>query len=293
MNQDGQELVQAMIKCIGMDAAPQVEGDYFGSDGLLYCGKCNTPKQTRRTLPPMLGGGEKILPCTCKCQEEEYQENERRKKDREDQRTIDRLRSESFIDEKARLSTFDNFQVIPENKRLYAIAKKYAAEFDRMLEENQGLLFYGEPGTGKTFAATCIINYLLDRKVPAFTTSFVKLLNQIMKGYDFDAESYLHKINKAKVLLIDDLGTERGTDFALERIYDVLDSRYRSNKPVILTSNLSIAQMKSETNDRLKKIYDRVFENCYPVHVTGGSWRQKKAADRFDRMTQFFNEGID
>lgn len=76
--------------------------------------------------------------------------------------------------------TFDAFRETESNHDLLVIARTYAEEFDRMVAENQGLIFYGQPGTGKTFAAACIVNYLLDRKVPVLMTSFVKLMDQFM-----------------------------------------------------------------------------------------------------------------
>ena len=284
---DSKDLINGMISMIGVDAARKNDGDYIGEDGLLYCGKCHTKKQTRRFIP-IEGIGEKILPCTCKCQEEEFAEQERRRKDAEDQRKIDELRRASLMDDRSRKSTFEAFKKNGRNSELLDTMKIYAEEFDRMVEENQGLLLYGEPGTGKTFAAACVVNYLLDRKIPVLMTSFVKLIDQFMKFNENDSESVIHKMNRAKLLVIDDLGAERGTDYALERVYDVIDSRYRANKPMILTSNLTLGQMQAETNVRLKRIYDRVFEICFPVLVDGPSWRQVQAADRYDKMSKLF-----
>ena len=279
--------VQNMLGLVGIDAEREKPGDYIGEDGLLYCGKCHTPKQVRRYIA-YANIGEKILPITCKCQEEAYAEQQRRRKDEEDKARLDELRKASLMDERSKKSTFDAFRETESNHDLLVIARTYAEEFDRMVAENQGLIFYGQPGTGKTFAAACIVNYLLDRKVPVLMTSFVKLMDQFMRFREYDSEDVIYRINSARLLVIDDLGAERGTDYALERVYDVIDSRYRANKPLILTSNLTIGEMQAETNVRLKRIYDRVFEICYPVQVKGASWRQKQAADRYDKMSQLF-----
>ena len=77
------------------------------------------------------------------------------------------------------------------------------------------------------------------------------------------------------------MGAERGTDYAIEKVYDIIDSRYRSNKPVILTTKLTIEQMKSCDDIRYSRIYDRIFEMCYPVKVNGFSWRKKEAVSRY------------
>ena len=66
-----------------------------------------------------------------------------------------------------------------------------------------------------------------------------------------------------------------------------MDGRYRAGKPMILTTNLSLAQMQAATDVRYSRIYDRIFEICYPVEFKGKSWRRKEAANRFDEMTSF------
>ena len=152
-----------------------------------------------------------------------------------------------------------------------------------MLEKNQGLLFYGGVGTGKTFAAACIANRLLELRVPVVMTSFVKLLDT-MKGFQTDDQAMIAKLNRAKLLIIDDLGAERSTDTALEKVYNIVDSRYRAKRPVILTTNLSLDEMKDTLDIRYTRIYDRIFEMCYPMQFKGQSWRKAEAAHRFDEM---------
>lgn len=93
-------------------------------------------------------------------------------------------------------------------------------------------------------------------------------------------------MNQSKLLIIDDLGAERGTDYSLERVYDIIDSRYRSNKPIILTTNLTMEQMKNCEDIRYNRIYDRIFEMCYPVKVNGLSWRKRGAASRYAATKQ-------
>jgi DNA replication protein DnaC len=155
-----------------------------------------------------------------------------------------------------------------------------------MLQRNQGLLLYGDVGTGKTFSSACIANALLDKKIPVVMTSFVKLLEKT-RGFDEDDESIIRQLNKAKLLVIDDLGAERGSDYALEKVYDIVDSRYRANLPMILTTNLDLEEMKAERDIRRSRIYDRIFEVCYPVKFTGISFRKAEANKRFREMRDF------
>ena len=96
-----------------------------------------------------------------------------------------------------------------------------------------------------------------------------------------------HICGSAKLLILDDLGTERNTDYALEKVYNIIDSRSRASKPMILTTNLSLDEMMDATDIRYKRIYDRILETCYPVEISGDSFRMQSAAQRFDRMAEF------
>ena len=119
-------------------------------------------------------------------------------------------------------------------------------------------------------------------------TSFVKLLSLIQNGDEKEAD-IISRLNSAKLVIFDDLGAERNTDYALEKIYNIIDSRYQRELPIIFTTNLTITEMKNETDNRYKRIYDRVFENIYPMQFTGPSWRKKEASRRFTEMEKLFD----
>ena len=85
-------------------------------------------------------------------------------------------------------STFENFQQTKYNGKNLTLCRRYAQKFDTMLEKNQGLLLWGPVGTGKSFAAACIANYLLEHKVPVMMTSFVKLLEAVQFGREDESD---------------------------------------------------------------------------------------------------------
>ena len=76
------------------------------------------------------------------------------------------------------------------------------------------------------------------------------------------------------LLVIDDFGMERGTEYALEQIYNIIDSRYRSRKPLIVTTNLTLTELKNPQNTAHARIYDRLLELCTPIACTGPSMRK-------------------
>lgn len=76
------------------------------------------------------------------------------------------------------------------------------------------------------------------------------------------------------LLVIDDFGMERGTEYALEQIYNIIDSRYRSRKPLIVTTNLTLTELKNPQDTAHARIYDRLLELCTPIACTGPSMRK-------------------
>lgn len=260
------------------------EGDHIGEDGLVYCGKCGSRKQLRVKF----GDKTHVVRCVCKCESKELEEKKKQEEYEEQMRRINRLKEASMMDKKYREVTFDKYEVREENKKVFEMAKKYADRFQDMYKKNQGLLLYGPVGTGKSFTAACIGNYLLDNAKPVIMTSFVKILQDIWEN-DREAE-YITILNSASLLIVDDLGTERETDYALEKVYNIIDSRVRANKPMIITSNLELNDMMECEDIRKKRIYDRILECCYPMYVGGKSFRMMKAAQRFDEMKDFLEE---
>lgn len=257
--------------------------EIMGEDGLLHCSVCG--EALEMILPfPMLDGTDRKRDskvrrmCLCKRKEkEEYEAEQQRLKEME---IVSGLRKLSLMDEKLAHARLSSFVETDDNSRLLNIVKNYISNFGRMYEDNRGLLLYGPVGTGKSYAAAVIANELLDRRISVVMTSFIKILKEV-GTFDLD-NGRIEKINQSKLLIIDDLGAERGTDYTLERVYDIIDSRYRSNKPIILTTNLTMEQMKNCEDIRYNRIYDRIFEMCYPVKVTGLSWRKREAASRYN-----------
>ena len=260
--------------------------EIVGKDGLLRCEVCGERTERLIDFPLVDGSGkteQRKVRCSCRCDREEREAKENRFKFEEVQRQVSELRKLSLIDEKMKGVTFSTYQQTADNLKALNIAKRYVENFDEMLKRGQGLLFWGDVGTGKSHTAAAIANELLNRQISVVMTSFIKLLSNI-GNFDKESNDYIDSLNKAKLLVIDDLGAERGTDFALEKVYDIIDSRYRTGKPIILTTNLRLPDMQNCDDIRYNRIYDRIFEMCYPVKMTGLSWRKKCAVARFDNM---------
>lgn len=260
-------------------------GDYTDKNGILICGKCGEPRQMFKSFPnptkddPQHKSTIKVV-IMCRCEREEDERKKRDKVFAREYGKIQAIREASLMDSKFSNATFDAFKRTTYNDRNLKLCKRFAERFDLMMEKNQGLLFWGDVGTGKSFAAACIANYLLEKKVPVIMTSFVKLLELASNK----SSAGLSRLSSAKLVVFDDLGAERGTDYALEKVYNIIDTRYRNRLPMILTTNLTIDDMKSETDIRYSRIYDRILEVCYPMQFTGPSWRKREASRRYNEM---------
>lgn len=254
---------------------PPQEGDYFSKEGLLMCGKCHTPK--RKRIKPIDREILVVIPCKCEQEVMEKEAEEKRRQERFD-KAMELTRC-SLIGEKFKQANFDTCTVIKGNARQLKICKRYAENFEELFKKNQGLLLYGDCSTGKSHAAACICNYLMKELHPVYATSFVKLLDEKV-----DVQMILNMMEKVELVLIDDLGAERDTAYAQEIVYNIIDGRYQQKKPMIITTNLSLHEMQNVTDIRLKRIYQRVLEICYPVLFDGPSFRMQEAAKRFDEM---------
>ena len=272
-------------------------GDYVDEDGMLVCGVCHERRQNYiQVSSPTDEDPERKLPlkvtCQCRCDREREAAEKKAEEDKKAMERVSRLKKASLMDEKFREATFSAFRVDKDNARNLKLCKRFVDAFDEMVAKNQGLLLWGDVGTGKTYIAACVANALLEKGVPVVITSLVKLLEINQSGEDRESD-IIARMNSAKLVIFDDLGAERSTDYALEKVYNIIDSRYRRKLPMIVTTNLTIEEMKSETDRRYTRIYDRVFEVCYPMQFTGVSWRKKAANSRFKEMERLLDDGGD
>lgn len=269
-------------------------GDYEDEKGLLVCGVCHQHRQEIiYVADPREEDPEHRSPLVitklCRCEREAEEKEKAALSAIQDMEIVRRLKSASLMDTQFSVATFGNCRQTRYNGKNLEQCRRYAEKFETMLEKNQGLLFWGEVGTGKSFAAACIANHLLNRKIPVIMTSFVKLVEAVQFGKEYEGD-ILRRLNRAKLVIFDDLGAERSTDYAIERVYSFVDSRCRAKLPMILTTNLTLGEMKQEPDIRYKRIFDRVFEVCHPMQFTGPSFRKESAFKRFNEMEKLLTE---
>lgn len=263
---------------------PLAEDEYIDkTSGLVYCKKCHTPRQASVEL-----GGAVFHPyCICQCQSEARELELAKEKQLQEQQRIARLKANGLQDASLRRFTFANDTGInPEMQK----AHSYVEHWPEMKATATGLLLWGNVGTGKSFFAGCIANALLDRGVPVLMTNFSRILNALTGMFSDDRNKYIDSLNHYSLLIIDDLGMERGTEYALEQVFNVIDARLRSNLPLIVTTNLTLDELKHPADLAHERIYSRVLERCIPLKINNQNIRQMKAQENFTRTKQLLSD---
>lgn len=148
------------------------------------------------------------------------------------------------------------FQAV-EDTPYVQMAKRYVNQWEQVKEKKPGLLFWGDVGTGKSFLAACIANALLSQGVTVMMTNFPRVLTRMGDLQFGERSEYIASFGKFDLLIIDDLGVERNSEYTLEQVYAVIDERYKSNLPLIVTTNLTPKQLGSAHDVAHARIYSR------------------------------------
>ena len=263
-----------------IESVPKIGSDektYVGEDGLLRCANCGGLRETIFGF----GGREVKVRCLCKCLKAALDAEEERLEKEAKMRRIDQMRRTGFPDSELRKWTFENDK--GSQPKVMKAAKNYVENFSEFKKDGKGLLFYGDVGTGKTYIAACIANALVDKGIPAMVTNFARIANKLQESFD-GRQAYLDSLNQFDLLVIDDLAAERKTEYMQEIIFNVIDSRYRSGKPMIITTNLSLEAIKNPTETSDMRVFDRILERCFPIEVKGDSYRKKNVIDQYEDM---------
>ena len=235
-------------------------------------------------------------PCDC-----EKAQAESRKKEIERQKMQDIIRQtkklelikNSGMSTRFRYRTFDTFIITDENQRALRICRAYADTFkDKQPENNpnpgrNGLFITGPKGTGKTHLAAAIANQLLNEGLPVICMTMIDLLDRIKQTFERQgttgSESHILRAYKeVPLLIIDDMGKEPATEWAVSKIYAIINARYEAYMPTIITTNYNDSELvrrltPKESNDQTTAdaTVDRLREMCAGIITSGDSWRSR------------------
>ena len=139
-----------------------------------------------------------------------------------------------------------------------------------------------EKSLGATAVYTKATLYVKEKSLDAYQKTepwknFTTILNRLTVMFFEDRADFIASFDEYDLLIIDDLGVERSTEYAMEQMFFVIDSRYRSRRPMIITTNLKLSELKNPPDLAHARIYDRILERCAPILFDGKNFREENA----------------
>lgn len=232
-----------------------------------------------------------------KAEREAKEKAEREAKEAEEmRRRVRRIIGDSGMNARFLRRIFDTFQPTRDNQKAFRVCKTYADTFREKLPKNNpepgrnGLFITGPKGTGKTHLAAAIANQLMQQGTAVICMTMIDLLDRIKQTYEQSRQyggetsegSVLSTYKTVPLLVIDDMGKEPATEWAVSKIYAIINARYEAYMPTIITTNYSDAELVRRLTPKdsgdpttADATIDRLREMCAAIVTTGESWRSK------------------
>lgn len=248
------------------------------------CEHCNKYIAAITVEVPQLRIKNKILP-TCECVVEREEAKIREAQNFAKKREIEKLFSISNLGERFSKSTFELFLDRNGSETAYKVAVKYVKTFKEW--NGESLILWGEPGNGKTHLAAAIVNELSKKGYIVVFQSVPELLQRIRSTFNSENKENETQIMRAllecDLLILDDIGAEKTTEWVEEKLFNIIDGRYRKELPTLYTSNLEPKELKNQVG---KRSYDRMVETSLTVKNAAVSYRREIAKQRLQRFIE-------
>ena len=265
-----------------------------------------------------------LVPTMCRCQREEADRQREETERAEKRRRTERLRKQCFPSSgRYAFCTFDADD--GRNAAQSTVCKAFAATFDpkdpeglkalhehtvtsyqlekvkfnpsdlKLQELKEGLVLYGKRGTGKSFHASCIANAVIERGFSCLVTDIKQVVNLMESSFE-KRSGNLERILAPDLLILEDLGAQRSTEYVMEHVYDVIDGRYKAGKPMVITTNFDFREriLNATADDPWGRVFDRIVEVGFPVKYDGNSRRREIGMkNRKDFKRKLGIEGIE
>lgn len=199
-------------------------------------------------------------------------------------RKVEKIIKNSKMSKRNLSYKFDNFEINNCNKKVFNNLINYSEKLVNNIEK-KGVILVGNNGVGKTHLACSIANRFIEKGIPVIYGTLINLLAELRNSYEIDnniSEMEIIKLyENVDLLIIDDLGKEKPSEWGLEKLFTIINSRYENNLPVIITTNYnqnSLAERLSLNGEieTAKSIISRLYEMCYLVKINDIDHRIKK-----------------
>ena len=258
-------------------------GYYIGDDSLKYCKVCNDPLEAKVHWP----WGDTTESCMCKCQSEQYKADMAALKTEATGLQIMRY---TDINRRLNPSISDmTFEKDNGSQPKLSFCREYAKNFEDKMKRGSGLILLGSCGTGKTFGAGCILNSVLAQGHRALMISIEKIAEQAEEaGFEGKGE-YFDDLMNIPLLILDDLGTARETEYMMEITNRVISDRDKSMKPLIVTTNIPYEDIRNPRSDDWARIWSRINARAIPINFSGTDKRSESAAKLRDETRRLID----
>jgi DNA replication protein DnaC len=219
----------------------------------------------------------------CDCTDQLLAEEKVRREQEDRQRRTRHLFNLSQLEGRFSDATFSTWRHSPETEHAYKAATQYVEHWPERRAAGDGLMFVGDAGTGKTRLAASIVRALVEQEAAAVFQSVPTLLARIRASYGGSGAreaQLMAALLDADLVVLDDLGAEQVTDWTLDRLFVVIDTRYLRRAPVIVTSNLLPNALIERMGITGARLVDRLSETCRVINFEGESQRKKRALER-------------
>lgn len=232
-----------------------------------YCGRV-VPKQTYTIL-----GRRVTVQPVCKCESDADDRQKREMEIRERKSEIEGKYSALKSSPKYCGCSFDNYEISPDNREAYQAARAFTTAWP----DSKDLLIYGNPGNGKSHLAAAIGNALLADDVIVVFAAYVDLLEAIKATYnggDGSEAAILDAICRADLLVLDDLGVEKPSEYTLDVLFRITERRGRNFRRTVYTTNYSPPELvirygKAVGKVEAQRVIGRIIEGAQVVKNDG------------------------